>query len=65
MATVRESSFIKAFDDFFVKTLSPEYEKVTGIKVTYEPVSVGGMLTRLTTMAEAKSGPEITHTGIN
>src|SRR3989475_5619723 len=65
LTTVRESSFIKAFDDYFVKTLAPEYEKLTGIKVGYEPVSVGGMLTRLTTMAETKSGPEITHTGIN
>src|SRR2546425_11554606 len=42
-----------------------EYEKLTGIKVGYEAVSVGGMLTRLTTMAETKSGPEIVHTGIN
>jgi len=24
LTTVRESSFIKAFDDFFVKTLAPE-----------------------------------------
>src|SRR5206468_558671 len=65
LTTVRESSFIKAFDDYFVKTLAPEYEKLTGIKVGYEAVSVGGMLTRLTTMAETKSGPEIVHTGIN
>jgi len=65
LTTVRESSFIKAFDDFFVKTLAPEYEKLTGIKVGYEAVSVGGMLTRLTTMAETKSGPEITGTGLN
>jgi multiple sugar transport system substrate-binding protein len=65
MTVVHESSFIKAFDDFFVKTLAPEYEKLSGIKVNYEPVSVGSMLTRLTTMAETKAGPEITHTGIN
>jgi hypothetical protein len=45
LTTVRESSFIKAFDDFFVKTLAPEYEKLTGIKVGHEAVSVGGMLT--------------------
>jgi multiple sugar transport system substrate-binding protein len=65
MTVVHESSFIKAFDDFFVKTLSPEYEKLTGIKVGYEPVSVGSMLTRLTTIVETKAGPEIVHTGIN
>jgi len=65
MSVVHESSFIKAFDDYFVKTLSPEYEKLTGIKVAYEPVSVGSMLTRLTTIVETKAGPEIVHTGIN
>ena len=65
MTVVHESSFIKPFDDFFVKVLSPEYEKLTGIKMGYEPVSVGGMLTRLTTMAETKAGPEITATGLN
>ena len=33
---LHESSFIKTFDDFMQKTLAPEYEKATGIKVTYE-----------------------------
>src|SRR5262245_16722269 len=65
MTVVHESSFIKPFDDFFVKTLSPEYEKLTGIKVNYETVSVGSMLTRLTTIAETKSGPEMVGTGVN
>src|SRR2546425_11684187 len=65
MTIVRESSFIKAFDDYFAKTLLPEYEKLTGIKMSYEAVSVGGMLTRLTTIAETKSGPEIAMTAIN
>src|SRR6058998_1751885 len=65
MTVVRESSFIKPFDDYFANTLAPEYEKLTGIKVNYEAVSVGGMLTRLTTIAETKSGPEIVGTGVN
>src|SRR5258708_7733130 len=65
MTIVRESSFIKAFDDYFAKTLLVEYEKLTGIKMSYEAVSVGGMLTRLTTIAETKSGPEIAMTAIN
>ena len=65
MTVVHESSFIKAFDDFFVQKLAPEYEKLTGIKIGYEPVSVGSLLTRLTTIAETKSGPEISQTGIN
>ena len=65
MTVVRESSFIKAFDDYFAKTLLVEYEKLTGIKMSYEAVSVGGMLTRLTTIAETKSGPEIAMTAVN
>src|SRR5262249_8076200 len=58
MSVVRESSFIKPFDDYFAKTLASEYEKLTGIKIIYEATSVGGMLTRLTTIAETNAGPE-------
>src|SRR5262249_32343062 len=65
MTVVRESSFIKPFDDFFANTLAPEYEKLTGIKINYEAVRVGGMLTRLTTIAETKSGPEMVGTAVN
>jgi len=65
MTVVRESSFIKPFDDYFAKTLAGEYEKSTGIKINYEAVSVGGMLTRLTTIAETKAGPEIAMTALN
>jgi multiple sugar transport system substrate-binding protein len=65
MTVVRESSFIKPFDDYFAKTLAMDYEKATGIKINYEAVSVGGMLTRLTTIAETKSGPEIAMTALN
>jgi multiple sugar transport system substrate-binding protein len=65
MSVLHESSFIKPFDDFFVQKLAPEYEKLTGIKVNYEPVSVGSLLTRTTTVAETRSGPEITAIGLN
>src|SRR5262249_16219882 len=65
LAVVRESSFIKPFDDYFAKTLAAEYEKATGVKIVYEATSVGGMLTRLTTIAETKSGPEIAMTALN
>ena len=65
MTVARESSFIKPFDDYFANQLAGEYEKQTGIKIVYEAVSVGGMLTRLTTIAETKSGPEIVGTGVN
>src|SRR5207249_10849914 len=65
MTVDRESSFIKPFDVYFAKTLAGEYEKSTGIKINYEAVSVGGMLTRLTTIAETKAGPEIAMTALN
>jgi multiple sugar transport system substrate-binding protein len=65
LTVLHESSFIKAFDDFFVKNLAPAYEKLTGIKINYEPASVGSGLTRLTTVIETKSGPEIVATGLN
>jgi len=65
MTVMHESSFIKPFDEFFVKTLSPEYEKLSGVKVNYETVSVGQTLTRMTTMVETKSGPEIGSTLFN
>ena len=65
MTVVRESSFIKPFDDYFAKTLAAEYEKLTGIKIVYEATSVGGMLTRFTTIAETKAGPEIAMTALN
>jgi multiple sugar transport system substrate-binding protein len=65
MTVLHESSFIKAFDEFFVKKLAPAYEKQTGIKINYEPASVGSLLTRLTTVIETKSGPEIVATGLN
>jgi multiple sugar transport system substrate-binding protein len=65
MTVVRESSFIKPFDDYFTQKLAVEYEKLAGIKINYEAVSVGGMLTRLTTIAETKSGPEIVGTNLN
>jgi multiple sugar transport system substrate-binding protein len=65
LTVVRESSFIKPFDDYFAKTLAAEYEKAAGVKITYEAVSVGGMLTRATTIAETKAGPEIAMLGLN
>jgi len=65
MSMLHENSFIKAFDDFFVQKLAPEHERQTGIKINYEPMSVGSLLTRLTTVVETKSGREISATGLN
>lgn len=65
MSVLHGSSFIKEFDQFFQQKLAPAYEKLTGIKVNYELTSVGSLQTRITTVAETRSGPEITATGFN
>ena len=65
MGVLHESSFIKTFDEFFQKKLAPEYQKQTGIQINYELTSVGSLQTRITTVTETKSGPDITALGFN
>src|SRR6476469_6652027 len=61
---LHESSFIKPFDEYVMNTLSPAYEKATGIKVNYEVTSVGSLPTRISTIAETGSGADITMNGL-
>ncbi len=60
LSLMHENSFIKTYDEYFQKTLIPAYEKAAGVSITYELVSVGGLQTRVTTVAETKSGPDMT-----
>jgi multiple sugar transport system substrate-binding protein len=60
MSIMHENSFIKTFDEYFQKTLIPAYEKLTGVKIKYELVSVGGLQARVTTVAETGTGPDMT-----
>lgn len=60
LSLMHESSFIKAYDEHFQKKLAPAYEKLTGVKVNYELTSVGGLQTRVATVAETGSGPDLT-----
>jgi multiple sugar transport system substrate-binding protein len=62
---MHESSFIKAYDEYFQKKIIPAYEKAAGVKVVYEIVSVGSTLTRNTTAAETGSGPDLTLMALN
>jgi len=57
---MHESSFIQTYDDFFKKTLVPEYQKATGIAVDYQLISVGSLQTRMATAAETGNGPDMT-----
>ena len=65
LTMMHESSFIPPFDAYFKNQLASAYEKATGIKVNYEVVSVGSLLTRVTTAAENNSGPDLTTVGFN
>ena len=57
LTMMHESSFVPPYDAFFKNKLATAYEKEKGIKVNYEVVSVGSLLTRVTTAAENASGP--------
>src|SRR5437588_1570203 len=57
---LHESSFIKTFDEYMQKTLTPAYEKETGVKINYELTSVGSLPTRISTIAETESGADVT-----
>src|SRR5262245_41162601 len=65
LTMMHESSFIPPYDAFFKNDLAKAYEKATGIKVNYEVVSVGSLLTRVTTAAENSTGPDLTAIGFN
>src|SRR2546430_16419809 len=39
---LRESSYVKEFDDYFKNVLIPRYQQDTGIKLVYEIVAAGG-----------------------
>lgn len=60
LSLMHESSFIPPFDAYVKNTLAPAYEKLTGIKVDYQLLSVGSLQTRLTAVAETGSGPDMT-----
>ncbi len=65
MTFIHENSFVKAFDEFFQEKLVPRYFQETGIQISYELVSPGGVLTRLTAAAETNSGPEVSLIWLN
>lgn len=60
LTLLHESSFIKTFDAYFQQTLAPTYEKLTGVRINYELASVGSLQTRVTTIAETGTGPDLT-----
>src|SRR6185312_8886271 len=65
LTMMHESSFVPPYDAFFKNKLAAAYEKATGIKVSYEVVSVGSLQTRVTTAAENSTGPDMTAINLN
>src|ERR1051325_5493342 len=65
LTMMHESSCIPPYDAFFKNQLASAYEKATGIKVNYEVVSVGSLITRVTTAAENGTGADLTAIGLN
>jgi multiple sugar transport system substrate-binding protein len=57
---LRESSYVKEFDDHFKNVLIPAYQKETGIKVNYEIVAAGGSaVPRLVSIVESKAPVDV------
>ncbi|HYB71591.1 MAG TPA: extracellular solute-binding protein, partial [Candidatus Bathyarchaeia archaeon] len=57
---LRESSYVKEFDDHFKNILIPRYQKETGIKVNYEIVAAGGSaVPRLVSIVESKAPVDV------
>ena len=57
---VRESSYVKNFDEHFIKVMIPAYQKATGIKIDYQIQAAGGSaVPQLVSMVENKSGADV------
>jgi multiple sugar transport system substrate-binding protein len=54
---VRESAYVKEFDEYFLNKIAPVYEKETGIKISYETVAAGGSpaVSRNTAIIQSKA----------
>src|SRR6201997_316649 len=65
LSFMHESSFIATYDEFFKKTLVPQYQKAAGVDGDYQLISVGSLQTRMATAAETGNGPDITLTFFN
>jgi multiple sugar transport system substrate-binding protein len=53
---MRESCYVKEFDEYFQNVMMPAYEKETGIKINYEIQGAGGAaVARAVTIVESKA----------
>src|SRR2546428_10796064 len=55
---MRESSYVKEFDEHFKNVLIPRYQTETGIKIVYEIIAAGGSAApRTVAILESKAPP--------
>jgi multiple sugar transport system substrate-binding protein len=58
---LRESSYVKEFDEHFKNVLIPRYQQETGIKIVYEIVAAGGSaVARNVSIVESKAPVDVT-----
>src|ERR1043166_5099217 len=57
---IRESSYVKEFDEHFKNVLMPRYLQETGIKINYEIVAAGGSaVPRMVSIVESKAPVDV------
>jgi multiple sugar transport system substrate-binding protein len=61
----QENSFIPAFDEHFQKVIIPKYKQETGLDLSFDGISVGGLQAKITAEVETSSGPDATMMGFN
>jgi multiple sugar transport system substrate-binding protein len=61
----QESSFIPAFDEHFKTVIAPKFKQETGLDLSFDGVSVGGLQAKITAEVETNSGPDATMMAFN
>jgi multiple sugar transport system substrate-binding protein len=61
----QENSFIPAFGEHFQKVIIPKYKQETGLDLSFDGISVGGLQAKLTAEIETSSGPDASMLGFN
>ena len=61
----QENSFIPAFDEHFQKVIIPKFKQETGLDLSFDGISVGGLQAKITAEVETNSGPDASMMGFN
>jgi multiple sugar transport system substrate-binding protein len=61
----QENSFIPAFDEHFKTVIAPKYKQETGIDLSFDGISVGGLQAKITAEVETNAGPDASMMGFN